>query len=304
MGQSGTPSENDVLGYMQELSNWGKWGPQDELGTLNYITPSKRISAAREVTAGRCLSLAHDLNDRVQPNNPRPILHMMLYGGGSDYLGIACHGLATTHIDAFCHMNWQGKTYNGRPTSDIRSDGAHSNSVLPWCDGIVTRGVLLDVASARGVPWLDVGDPVRAADLEAAETFGDTKVEEGDIPIVRIGQWPRMEKSGWERSDISSPNHPGRGGLHADCLPWLHERRAAAYGGDCVEHYPSGYPQMFAPLHTIGLVAMGLPLLDNISVEPLAKACRELQKYSFQFVAAPLRIPRGTGSPINPVAIL
>lgn len=296
-------TDEEVIGFMTRLSNWGRWGKEDELGTLNFITPEKRVRAAREVQSGRCLSLAHDLNTHSQPNNPTPAVHLMLAGGGMDFIGLAYHGLATTHLDAFCHIDWQGRMYNDRPFSEVTPAGAESNSVMSMADGIVTRGVFLDVAGTRGVPWLKLSEPVHAEDLEAAEAFGGIRVEEGDIPIVRVGQWARMENEGWEDADSYMPGKSGRTGLHADCLPWLHERRAAAYGGDCVEHYPSGYPSMFAPLHTIGLVAMGLPLLDHLSVEPLAQLCREEGRYSFQIVISTLRIPKGTGSPINPIAV-
>ena len=300
------PTEEEVLGYVETLRNWDRWGPDDELGTLNFITPEKRVAAAREVRSGRTVSLAHDLNTHSQPNNPQPAAHMMLMtgGGGSrDYIGVACHGFATTHVDAFCHVHWEGAMWNGRPFSDVKPHGAMSNSINAWRDGIVTRGVLLDVAGARGAPWLDLSDQVHAEDLDAAEEFGAVRVEEGDIPVVRTGHWERQVAEGWWEPEFSDPDFRGRPGLAADCLPWLYERRAAAYAGDAAECYPSGYPGIPAPLHAIALPIIGLPLLDNLNVAPLAEACREEERYSFQMVVAPLRIPHGTGSPINPIAI-
>ncbi len=296
-------SEEEVLGYMEKLSNWGRWGSDDELGTLNYITPQKRAAAAASVRSGRTVSLAHDLNTQTQPNNPRPAVHLMLQsagGGSADFIGVAFHGYATSHIDALCHIFWRGQMYNGRPAADVTAQGARTNSVHAWREGIVSRGVLLDVAGAKGRDWLDAGDPVHVEDLEAAERFGDVRVEEGDILLVRTGQWSRMQAHGWETP--SSADH-ARAGLAADCLPWLHTRRVAVYGGDCFDQIPSGYERMRMPLHTVGIVAMGLPLLDNLSVEPLAAACREEGRYHFLLTVAPLRVRGGTGSPVNPIAL-
>ncbi len=292
-------SEDEVLGYMDRLSNWGRWGADDELGTLNHITPQKRTAAAGSVRTGRTVSLSHDLNTRTQPNNPRPAVHMMLQGGAgsADFIGVAFHGFATSHIDALCHIFWEGKMYNDRPISDVTPAGALKNSVHAWRDGIVSRGVLLDVAGARGRDWLDATDAVHVEDLEEAERFGDVRVEPGDILIVRVGQWPRMEAQGWEAP------FDARTGLAADCLPWLHERGVAAYGGDCFDQLPSGYDKVRMPLHMVGIVAMGLPLLDNLSVEPLAVVCREEGRHSFLLTVAPLRVPGGTGSPANPIAL-
>ena len=303
MAASPGVSEADVLGYMQTLSNWGRWGPDDELGTLNFITPEKRAAAAQATHSGRIVSLAHDLNTRTQPNNPRPAVHLMLLqtaiSGSADFLGVAFHGYATSHIDALCHVAWEGKTYNNRPVSEIAPTGAPHNSVHAWREGIVSRGVLLDVAGAKGRDWLAATDAVHVEDLEEAERFGNVRVEEGDILLVRVGQWARMEAQGWE-----TPYIDPRTGLAADCLPWLYERRVAAYGGDCFDAIPSGYARMHMPLHTVGIAAMGLPLMDNLSVEPLAAACREEEgQYSFLLTIAPLRVRGGTGSPVNPIAV-
>jgi kynurenine formamidase len=292
-------SEAEVLGYMDQLSNWGRWGPDDELGTLNFITAQKRAAAAREVRSGRVVSLAHDLNTQTQPNNPRPAVHMMLQASGSsgDFIGVAYHGIATSHIDALCHIFWEGKMYNGRSSTEVTPQGALKNSVHAWRDGIVSRGVLLDVAGTQGRQWLEATDAIHVEDLEAAERAGGVRVEEGDILLVRTGQWARMQAEGWESFGMP------RTGLAADCLPWLRERRIAVYGGDCFDATPSGYEKMRMPLHSVGIVAMGLPLLDNLSMEPLAVACREEGRHSFLLTVAPLRIRGGTGSPVNPIAM-
>ena len=294
-------SESDVLGYMDSLSNWGRWGADDELGTLNYITPQKRLAALAAVRSGRTVSLAHDLNTQTQSNNPRPAVHFMLQGSAtsaSDFIGVAYHGFAHSHIDALCHQFWNGKMYNGRAVEEVTPQGARVNSVHAWRDGIVSRGVLLDIAAAQGRDRLEREEAVHVEDLEAAERFGNVRVEEGDILLVRVGQWPRMQAQGWE-----APFDP-RTGLAADCLPWLHERRVAVYGGDCFDQFPSGYERVRMPLHSVGMVAMGLPLLDNMSVEPLAAACREEGHHDFLLTVAPLRIRGGTGSPANPIALL
>jgi kynurenine formamidase len=283
------------------LSNAGRWGPDDERGTLNHITAQTIVNASRLVQSGRVVSAAHDVNFSVTPSNPRPGLFQMLFredrASAADSVTIPCHGYAMTHIDALCHVTLDGLTYNNRKAEEVVTrDGLTFGSVLPLADGIVTRGVLLDIPRARGERWLDREATVTVADLEAAEAAGGVTVGEGDALVVRIGLGAREAVTG------QFPNNE-RTGLENACIPWMFERKVALFGGDCVERLPSDDPEWIHPLHSVGLARMGLVLVDNIAVEKLSEACQEEQRWEFFFTVAPLRIPKATGSAVNPLCI-
>jgi kynurenine formamidase len=296
-------NEAEVLALFERCSNRGRWGPDDQLGTLNFVTPEKRRAAARLVRTGRAVSLARRLRRARSRNNPHPIAHRMLEGlqpdavGSSDAVEIAPHGYAVTHLDALGHAFFSGSAWGGRRVADIVSnDGLAFADIVPQRLGVFTRGVLLDVARARGVSWLEAGDGVSLADLEAAEALAGVRVESGDAILVRVGLSPREQAQGEE-----DPSH--RAGLLPECIPWLFEREVAVYGGDCIEQLPSGYPALPAPLHQVGLVAMGLVLLDNPELEELTGAVAEEGRAEFLLTCAPLPIPGATGSPVNPLAV-
>ncbi len=284
-------------------SNWGRWGPDDEIGTLNYITPEVRMRAAAEVRTGRSVSMAKDLSTHESPGNPRPVVHFMAYDGHEpraaiDFFGMVPHGLYVTHLDALGHYLYDGYLYNGRRAAQevLKGSGLRFASIHPQRVGIVTRGVLLDVAAARGVDWLAPGDYVTTADLLAAEALGGARVESGDAVVVRVG----VEA----REAVEGPEEPSpRAGLDAAAVAWLHEREVSVYTGDCIERIPYPCPAMPMPLHAIGLVSMGLVLLDCPRLGPLVELCRELGRSTFLFTAAPLALPGGTGSPVNPLAV-
>jgi kynurenine formamidase len=296
-------NEGDVLALFERCSNVGRWGPDDQLGTLNLVTPEKRRAAAGLVRTGRVVSLARRLRRDRSRNNPLPIAHRMLEGlepdavGSSDAVEIAPHGYAVTHLDALGHAFFGGRAWNGRAVADIAGPGGLSFAdIVPQRLGVFTRGVLLDVARARGVAWLEPGAGVSVADLEAAEALAGLRVESGDAILVRVGLTPRERELGEE-----DPRH--RAGLLPECIPWLHERGVAVYGGDCIEQLPSGYPSVPAPLHQIGLVAMGLVMLDNPELEELAEAVAAEGRAEFLLTCAPSPIPGATGSPVNPLAV-
>ncbi len=296
-------AESQALGLLEACSNRGRWGDDDELGTLNYITAQKRLDALRLVTHGRVVSIAMDLDTVPSLKNPEPAIHRMLYvahedsDGSGDVLEIAPHGYAVTHMDALGHAYVNGAMYNGRHARDeVLTTGLRFGSILPAREGVVTRGVLLDVAASRGVDWLGIDEGVWPEDLDAAERLAGTRVTRGDAIFVRVGLGAREAAEG--------PEDPARrAGLMAECLPWLHEREVAVYAGDCIERIPGTYKALPGPLHQVGIAAMGLSMLDNVAVEELAAVCRELGRYEFLVVYAPLRIPRGTGSPVNPLCI-
>lgn len=295
-------SDDGLVELFERCRNWGRWGPDDELGTLNYITPDKRAAAAGLVSSGTVVSLGFDLSTVTSAKNRRPVNHVMLYAdyhssAALDYIGVAPHGYTVTHLDAVSHVHWENKAYNGHTASEIyTAQGLRFGSVYAQREGIITRGVLLDVAAARSRRWLDPTEYVLPEDLEAAERLAGVRVGTGDAIFVRIGLEPREAVEGPE--DISR-----RAGLHAHCLEWLHSREVSVYSGDCVERLPYPSRRMPRPLHQIGLAAMGLVLLDCPAVEQLARACRAVHRYEFMLAVAPLRIPNGTGSPVNPLAI-
>jgi kynurenine formamidase len=294
----------------EELKNWGRWGPDDERGALNYLTDEHRRTASRLVVSGESVSLAHDLATEPLPEHPNPVQHHMLASGDArdangipgyeaarDHLALDIHGLYTTHVDALSHMFVRGEMFGGRPASDVRSDGARFNTVLSMANGVVGRGVLLDIPRARECEFLDTGDVVTVADLEEAETVQDVRVAEGDILLVAWGR---------EQRRAAKKQFDGFSGLHPECLPWLHERRVAVLGSDGIsDPMPFvGTPQWPFPVHQIGITAMGLHLIDNVALARLGERCATSGRWEFLFTMGPLRIIRGTGCPVNPVAVL
>jgi kynurenine formamidase len=296
-------TEAEVLRLFETCSNWGRWGADDECGTLNYITPEKRVQAATLVKSGLAVSLGRDLSTKVTPANNVPIVHRMLYVGHDDItsthdsVDVAPHGFRVTHLDALGHVYFQGRIYNGRQAADtVTSKGMSFASIQALRLGVFTRGVLLDVARARGVEFLTPDQGVYPEDLEAAEKLAGVRVEPGDAIFVRIGLGAREAVEGEE-------NPSARAGIMAESVPWIHERQVAVYSGDCIERLPSPHEAVPLPLHMIGLVAMGLVMLDNPDVEVLAEAARTAGRSEFLLTCAPLRIPAGTGSAVNPIAV-
>jgi kynurenine formamidase len=296
----------------EETKNWGRWGADDERGALNWITPARRTAATSRVREGFVVSCALELATVSGPGNPNPAQHMMIAAGDArdaamhgvetslDYVGVACHGMSVSHIDALCHVFVEGRMYNGFDASEVKSIGAMRNSIMAARDGVVGRGVLLDIPRLRGVEWLGLGEAIAPDELAAAERAQGIQVGEGDILLVATGRDARRARFGpW------SPDE-GLAGLHPTCIPWLHARRIAVLGSDGVSdplpaNETPGWP---IPIHQCCLVAMGVHLLDNLELGRLAAACAERRRYEFLFSMGPLRIEGGTGSPVNPLAIL
>jgi kynurenine formamidase len=304
------PTTADLDRMFDALKNWGRWGDSDESGALNHLTDERRAAAAGVVRTGEAVSLAHDVGTEPSAENPRPAQHHMLASGDArdsngiagyeaarDYIGLDVHGLFTTHVDALSHMFVRGQMYGGRPASDVRSDGARANTVMSMADGVVGRGVLLDIPRARGVDHLRAGELVTVADLEAAEASQRVRVGAGDVLLVGWGREARR---------ATTATFDGFAGLHADCLPWIHGREVAVLGSDGIsDPMPfAGTPGWPFPVHQIGITAIGLHLIDNMALARLAQRCAAAGRWEFLFTMAPLRIPRGTGCPVNPVAVL
>jgi kynurenine formamidase len=296
-------TDDELLALYERVSNRGRWGEDDELGTLNYITAEKRVQAASRVQVGETVSIGRDLEPGVPDGlSGRVIDHKVLFvrpgpAWADDYIGIAPHGSDITHLDAVCHSTWNGNVYNGRHTDDVqRAEGLIFGSIYAMRHGIFTRGVLLDVARARDVAYLQPDEMVTPEDLEAAESLGGVKAESGDALFVRVGLRAYEADHG--------PQTPrARAGLGARCTEWMHDREVAVFGGDCVELMPYPSDVIAMPVHHIGMPSMGLVLLDWPDVEPWAVACERLGRWDFAMSVAPIRLEGGTGAAVNPICI-
>jgi kynurenine formamidase len=292
----------DVLAFHQTLSNWGRWGDDDQLGALNLITPAVTAAAAATVRTGRSVSCGRPLDTVPSADNPSPVAHHMTgtftEGMGADYFAIAPHGFATSHLDALCHIFHEGRMYNGFPSEAVTAHGATKLGIHHLRAGIVTRGVLLDIPAVRGVEALEPGAAVFPEDLEAAEDRAGLTVRPGDALVVRTGRWRwRHEHGAWDAGRLAA-------GLDASCLPWLRAREVATLGSDGVSDVlPSRVEGVGMPIHTVVIVAMGVHLMDNLDLELLAAACVEEARWEFLFTVAPLVLRRGTASPVNPIAL-
>ena len=295
-------SEADALALLEACSNRDRWGASDQRGTLNLITRERRRRALAEVQAGDVVALGRALVTRGSSQVPPSAFHIMTTLGpneisAQDLLILTPHGFEMTHVDAVGHSFWGGRSYNGRRAEDVVGpEGLRSGGIDAMGGGIVTRCVLLDVAAARGVEHLRAGDGISAHDLDAAEEIACVRVEAGDAVMVRSGLGLRVARG---EPDTTDP----REGLLADAVAWLFRRDVSVYAGDCIERLPSGYARLPMPLHQIGLAAMGLCILDCPDVESLAATARAHGRNAFLLVIAPLRIPGGTASPVNPLAI-
>jgi kynurenine formamidase len=284
------------------------WGPDDRRGALNHLGPARIQAAAGEVRLGRTVSLAAPVEHQVTADNPDPAQHRMVQapsadGDGlefaADRIAMNIHGNADSHIDALCHVSFDGALYNGVPASAVTSSGAVELSIAVAADGIAGRGVLLDIPRSRGVSWLEPGDHVTLGDITAAEEGQGVRIGQGDIVLVRVGHRLRRKECGpWDAA-------AARAGLHPSVLPLLAERQVAVLGSDSNnDTAPSAVDGVDFPVHVLAINALGMQLLDYLHFDRLALLCEELGRWTFLCVIAPLRLPTGTGSPVNPIAIL
>jgi hypothetical protein len=246
-------TDDELEAIFHRCSNAGRWGADDELGTLNYVTAPKRIAAAKLVRTGEVVSIGRDISKTASKVDPHPVQLMVTYNGNSpgisDYFTMAPHGMTITHLDALSHFMFNDTLYNGRKRSATMSaDGTQWGSIFAMRAGVFTRGVLLDVAAARGVPWYESNEYVTVADFEAAEKRQNVRVSSGDALLVRTG----MERMEQERGvqDI----YP-RAGFHAECAEWMHAREVAIYGGDCIEKLPYPSERFPSAMHMIALAS-------------------------------------------------
>lgn len=283
--------------WMTQLSNWGRWGKDDELGAANLITPAKRKQAAQLVKAGTTVSLARSV---VPLNKPGPI-------GQSNPLGqdfvinderqyvtelqqVYFHGTVYTHLDALCHVAYGDKIYNGLSFKEAvtKDGGCAKMGVLALKDGIVTRGILLDIPRLKGIPYLPTGTHVYREDIEAWEKKAGVKISPGDAVFLRTGRRPDGFglTAGWD----------------ASVAPLFKERDVAIVGADVAQDVGT-LPDVYLPIHRFVLVALGATLIDNADLEPLAETAARLNRWDFLLAVAPTPVVKATGSIINPIAV-
>jgi kynurenine formamidase len=302
-----TPDEFRAL--YQRVKRMSQWGSADRRGALNNISSAQVVAAASDVWRGRAVSLAAPVESQAALDNPDPAVHQMTQPGISpvpvsglsfamDRLAMNIHGNADSHIDALCHVIFDGTLYNGIGADAVTADGAAELSIEVAGDGIVGRGLLLDIPRVRGVAWLEPGDHVTADDLIAAEALQEVRIQQGDLLFVRVGHRSRRTALGpWDSSNA-------RAGLHPVALELLAERHIAVLGSDGNnDTAPCAVEGVDFPVHVLAVNAMGLHLLDWLRFDGLVEICEELNRWSFLCVIAPLRLSAGTGSPVNPIAI-
>src|SRR6266581_8384339 len=284
---------------MQELSNWGRWGKDDQIGAMHLITPAVRKAAAALVKDGVAVSLSRRLDTEKALDNESPFALRPIRDGdfAMDEYTIAYHGFAHTHMDALGHMSVGGKSYNGFPPP-AAGKGIDRLAVENYKEGIFTRGVLIDVPRLKGVKYLEPGTAIYPADLDAWEKMSGIRVGSGDAVFIRTGRWARRAERGpWAAQETMA-------GLHASSARWLKQRDVAVFasvgtGGGL----PSGVDGAPWPLHQLLLISMGVPMLDNCDFEELTRAAIARNRWTFLFTVAPLRAASATGAPVNPVAI-
>jgi kynurenine formamidase len=303
-------SAGEFQQLFREVTNWDQWPERPEVGALHFITAERIAAAAGLVRRGVTVSLGRPLNTQRGIDNPEPAHHEMTMltdvdiGSGSvrftkDYVGVDYHNEGHSHVDALCHVAYEGRFYGGIPDAKVTSRGAAAGAIGLLRDGLVGRGVLLDIPRARGVRWLEPGEHVFPDDLDAAERAQGVSVEAGDILLVRTGHARRLsEVTPWETSKRKA-------GLHPSAARFLADRRVAALGSDGNnDTAPSTTEGVAFPIHVLAINAMGIHLLDYLQFEDLVPLCEAAERWAFLFVASPLRIVGGTGSPVNPIAIL
>ncbi len=286
--------------FFQELSNAGRWGADDELGTANLITPDKVREAAGLVRSGITVSLAHSpIEDEAADTPDAAFNHTISPRLTSDTIEFTYHGYSVSHLDALCHMPYKGMQYNNVPVEvSTVEDGCVKNGISNLQQGIVTRGILLDIPRLKGVPWLEPGEAIYTEDILAWEEEAGVTVGPGDVIFIRTGRWARRAAEGpWQLSG----NSPG---IHASVVRWIRERDVAFVGSDvATDVQPSLVEDVALPVHLLLISSMGTDIFDNLDLEAVAETAAAENRWEFMLTAAPLAIIGGTGSPLNPIAI-
>jgi kynurenine formamidase len=300
---------NEFRELFRAVSNWGRWSDGGRGGALNHLTRDRVAAALRLARTGETVSLSQPLRTEVAIDMPEPADHHMTMltdvdiGSGSvrfakDYVGVDYHNEGHSHVDAFSHVAFDGLLFDGQSDRSVTSEGARAGDIEVLGDGLVGRAVLLDIPRVRGVQWIEPGDHVFREDLEAAERAQGVRAGPGDILLVRTGHARRQnELEPWDTREAKA-------GLHPTTALFLAEREISVLGSDGNnDTAPSTTEGVAFPIHVLAINAMGVHLLDYLQFEDVAPRCEAEGRWDFLLVAAPLRIVRGTGSPLNPIAI-
>jgi kynurenine formamidase len=290
-------AEFDAL--FQKIKNWGRWGAEDNLGAANLITADTRRRAVRLAHTGVTVSLAHNpLTDKAE-DNASPFEHTMNRGWQTDTYRVSYHGYAHSHVDALCHILYKEQTFNGYARDVVNTEkGCTKLGIEHLKQGVVTRGVLLDIPRLKGVPYLEPGTAVYQEDVEAWEKKAGIKVGPGDAILLRTGRWARRNKLGpW-------PVGQSAAGFHASIAAWIKARDVAFVGSDAAsEVVPTLVQGVNLPVHTLLITALGINILDNQDLERLAETAAKLGRWEFMLMINPLPVTGGTGSPLNTLAV-
>lgn len=292
----------DVEEMLLRLSNWGRWGKEDQLGAANLITADKRKRASTLVRSGVSISMSH--NPDTADESSAPIRHRMLQTGtmpetdsATDIYAFQYHGFAETHLDALCHVFYEGQMYNGFHREDVTEKGAARLSVINLKNGIFTRAVFMDFPRLKGSQYLEPGEAIFPKDLDAWEKSTGVETQSGDAVFVRTGRWERERIIGTWDMKAQSP------GLHVSCMPWFKSRDIALLGSDIVSDVlPSGVEGIRMPVHLLAIYSMGVAILDNCDMEELSTYAAAHRRWEFLLTLSPLAVDGGTGSPVNPTA--
>jgi kynurenine formamidase len=282
----------------QQVKNWGRWGAEDQLGSINLITAAKRKQALSLGRTGETVSLVHNpITNKAEDNN-NPWEHTMLSGFNMDRYAVSYHGYAHSHMDALCHILYKDQTYNGYARAVVNTDkGCTKLGIDNLKNGLITRAVLLDIPRLKGVPYLEPGTAVYQEDVEAWEKMSGAKIQSGDVILLRTGRWARRDKVG--------PWNVGRNaaGFHASIIPFIKARGVAIVGSDAAsEVTPSMVEGVALPVHTLLIAALGVNILDNQDLEAVAAAAARLKRWEFMITLNPMPVTGGTGSPMNTLA--
>lgn len=289
---------NEFDAYFKKISNWGRWGATDELGTLNLITDAKRRQAAALVRAGQAVGLAHPPLTVKDLDNGSPFEHTMNRGFQTDVYRVMYHGYAHSHLDTLCHILYKDQTYNGYARAEVNTEqGCTKLAIHNFRNGYVTRGILMDMPRLKGVPYLDPGTPIFVEDLEAWEKRAGVQVSPGDALLIRTGRWARRAALGpWNVGQNAA-------GLHASVGEWLKTRGVALIGSDAgLDVTPSLVQGVNLPVHTLAITALGLNILDNQDLEAVGDLAARQKRWEFLLTVAPVPVIGGTGFPVNAIA--
>ena len=315
--ESKTISQSEFEDIFSEVKNWGRWGPKDQLGTVNFISEKQVTNSASLVKLGLRVSLANDLNKTEDINNtnfsplplPRlagpfvqktfsfPTAHSDVKGA-LDRFEIFHHGFAHSHLDGLAHFSWKGKIYNGFLLEIVNDELTELGIEQIGETGLISRGVLIDFPRFKNVSYLKPGHLLTIDDFLRWEAETGLKLQEGDILLIRTGRWKAVDDlDEWQSSTLSA-------GIHPTVAKLLHKRKIAVIGCDGVsDRNPSSVEGISDPFHILSLVAMGMPILDNLNLEELSEVADRAKRYTFMFTGAPLRAKGASGSPLNPIAV-